>query len=360
MPALPSAINLGHIAKRAKVSRTTVSLALRDSPRISERVRKRVQALVRTLDYRPNPLVNAHMAYVRTLHPHYTGQCIAFVCNRSREQMEADTQTALRKYFHACQDRARALGYELELFNLAEPGMTERRLSSIMAARGVGGVIVHPFTEGAGLTELRLDLGPFAVVMIEHAFIKPRLHTVCMNEFSTIGRLIQRLSDYGYARIGIAMHSRMDDHANHYWLAGYQAYQALNTRRNSIPHFITSAFDKERFLAWRERWHPDAIITVDEDIVLWLRAAGIKVPEEVGCATIYWREDRPHLSGFYQNHEAVARAAVELVAAQLCHNERGLPAEQKTVLVEAVWKEGATLFRKTPPGTASSLRVWTR
>lgn len=84
-------VTLGDSAKFAKVSRTTVSLALRNSPRISARMRTRVQALARELGYRQNPLVTAHMAYVRSLHPHYTGQCIALVCNRSIHEVEAAT-----------------------------------------------------------------------------------------------------------------------------------------------------------------------------------------------------------------------------------------------------------------------------
>jgi DNA-binding LacI/PurR family transcriptional regulator len=196
--------------------------------------------------------------------------------------------------------------------------------------------------------------------MIEHVFIDPRLHKVCDDQFSTIGRLIQRMLDYGCVRIGIAMSSRADDHANHHWLAGYQAFQSLTGAANRIPHLITPDWSQRTFLAWFKKWRPEAIITIDEDIVVWLREAGVRVPEDVGCATLYWKEDRDYLSGFYQNHEHIGAAAVDLVAGQLYHNERGLPAEQKTVLIESVWKEGATLIRTTPPGARSPLRVWTR
>lgn len=53
-------VTLQHIANAAKVSRTTVSLALRHHPKISVAMRKRVQVLDRKLGYRPNPLVAAH------------------------------------------------------------------------------------------------------------------------------------------------------------------------------------------------------------------------------------------------------------------------------------------------------------
>ncbi|MDP3072903.1 MAG: LacI family DNA-binding transcriptional regulator [Opitutaceae bacterium] len=353
-------ITLGDIAELARVSRTTVSLALRNSPRISKRVRTQIQSVARKLGYRQNPLVTAHMSYVRSLHPRYTGQCIALIGNQALAQIEADTLRPLRKYLHATRARAQGLGYELELFNLAEAGMTSQRLSKILVARGITGVIFLPLDDGVGLVSLPLDPTPFAMVMIEHVFIEPRLHKVCDDQFSTIGRMIQRLLDFGYTRIGIAMSSRADDHANHYWLAGYQAFQSLSEPSHRIPHFISPEWTKEKFLGWYREWKPEAIITIDEDVVVWLREAGLRVPEDIGCATLYWKDDRSYLSGFYQNHEHIGAGAVDLVASQLYHNERGLPFEQKTMLVEAVWKVGKTLVRKTPAGTHSPLRVWTR
>jgi len=353
-------VTLGTIADLAKVSRTTVSLALRNSPRISADVRQRIQAIAAKLDYRQNPLVTAHMSYVRTLHPRYTGQCIAFVCNRSLAQIKTDMRTPVRRYLDATRARAQSLGYELELFNLAEKGMTPMRLSQILMARGIVGIIFHPMDDGLGLAGLPLNTDQFALAMIEHAFIEPKLHKVCDDQFSTIGRMIQRLLDYGYSRIGIAMSSRADDHANHHWLAGYEVFQALAQPGDRLPHFIVPDWNKAHFLRWYRKWKPEAIITIDEDIVEWLREANVNVPEGVACATLYWKEDRDYLAGFYQNHEHIGAAAVDMIAAQLYHNERGIPAEQRTMLIEAVWKDGPTLRRRTPPGTLSPLRVWTR
>jgi len=49
------------IAERAHVSQMTMSLALRDSPVISELTRRRIRAIAEELDYRPDPLVSALM-----------------------------------------------------------------------------------------------------------------------------------------------------------------------------------------------------------------------------------------------------------------------------------------------------------
>ena len=356
----PAIIRMQDVAERAGVGRTTVSLALRNHPKISEPTRRRIRKLAEEMGYRPNPLVAAHMAHIRALHPKSTSQCLAFLCNRSMAEIQADTKTPVWKYFQGARDRAAELGFRLELFNLNEPQMTERRLSHNLVARGIDGVIIGPLTEGGGLVDKEFDWTPFASVMIEHTFFEPRLHKVCSDEFSTIGRLIQRLLDYGYKRIGVAMRSRMDEHANHHWLAGYQTFQALTQRDLRIPHFITPEWNRLKFMHWFSHHRPEAIITVDDDVVRWMRAASIRIPEDVGCATVYWKADRGYLSGYYQNHEMIGAAAVETVAAQLHRNDRGLPEIDKTVLIQALWKEGATLCRHTSADIQADLRVWKR
>lgn len=348
------------IADRAGVGRTTVSLALRNHPKISEETRHRVQQIAAEMGYRPNPLVSAHMAHIRALHPRDIGQCLAFIANRPPAEMRTDYKRPAWNYFVGAQQRANELGYKMECFNLGEARMTGRRLSRILVARGIQGVLIAPLSEGKGLDGFDLDWRSFSLATIEHTFVVPRLHKTCSDEFSTIGRLIQRLLDYGYRRIGIAMHSRMDDHANHFWLAGYQTFQALAAADQRLPHFITPEWDRARFLKWYRRHKPEAIITVNEDIVHWLREAGVNVPREVGCATIYWKDSRAELSGYYQNHELMGAGAVDLIVGQLNRNERGLPENDKTMLVQAVWRDGTTLLRRTSGNARAELRVWTR
>ncbi len=356
----PQYVTLQDIADRAKVSCTTVSLALRNHPKISVATRRKIARLAKTMGYRVNPLVSAHMSYLRTRRPLRSGLSIGFVCNRPLADIMADTKRPHRHYYKAAEARARELGFELPYFDLSEPGMTERRLSQIMEARGIPGMVIAPLTDGLGVTDINFKWDNFATVAIDHTFITPRLHKVCNDEFSTIGRLIQLLLVYGHERIGIAMHSRMDDHANHFWLAGYEAFQKLSHPRNRIDSFITENWDEQSFMAWYQHWRPEAIITINDDILKWLKNARVKVPTEVSCVTLYWKEDRPHLSGFYPNHEFVAAGAIDLVVSQMHRNERGLPANEKTMLIQAAWEAGKTLSRKTPADYVAPLRVWTR
>ncbi|NBU71571.1 MAG: LacI family DNA-binding transcriptional regulator, partial [Bacteroidetes bacterium] len=63
------------IAKRCRVSKVTVSLALRGSLRISPATRARVAEVATELGYTPNPMVSALMTSLRS------NRKTKFVCN---------------------------------------------------------------------------------------------------------------------------------------------------------------------------------------------------------------------------------------------------------------------------------------
>ena len=54
-----SRLNIGEIAKRAGVSRSTVSYALSGKRNVSEQTRARVQQVIEELNYRPNAAARA-------------------------------------------------------------------------------------------------------------------------------------------------------------------------------------------------------------------------------------------------------------------------------------------------------------
>src|SRR5712672_334593 len=62
-PALPPTMQ--QIADAAGVSRMAVSLALRNSPKISAATAERIRRLAEELGYRPNPMVSALMTQLR-------------------------------------------------------------------------------------------------------------------------------------------------------------------------------------------------------------------------------------------------------------------------------------------------------
>jgi LacI family transcriptional regulator len=134
-------VTLQDLAECAGVHRSTVSLALRDHPRISPEVRQRMQALAKKMGYRVNPLVSALMQSRRTgrVTRHAT---IAYVISSPTRYGWRPPHHDRPDYFPGAAERADDLGYKLEHFWLAEPGMTPERFCNILVARGICGLLV--------------------------------------------------------------------------------------------------------------------------------------------------------------------------------------------------------------------------
>lgn len=345
---------LQQIAAAAGVSKATVSLALRDDPRITSAVREKVRETARQLDYRPNPLLAVHMAHLRTSRPAQWRATLGFLVQLPKEEW---AQHALRPpglSYAGALERARTLGYTLERFWLAEPGMTPARMTRVLASRGVPGVLVAPWPH-QGLGE-RLDLGwpQFAAATVGYALWQPNLHRACHDNFSTMGRVLEELVRRGYRRIGFAAAVEDDERVNQAWHARLLVFQAARPRAERVPPLLTREWNQATFLAWLKNAKPDVVLATRAiHVIPWLAKARIRVPERLGVATVYWRHELPECSGYYQNFELLGAAAIDLIVAQLQRNERGLPATPNVVLLPGEWREGATL-RPAPAAPATT------
>ncbi|HEX9783767.1 MAG TPA: helix-turn-helix domain-containing protein [Opitutaceae bacterium] len=72
---------LADIARQAGVHVTTVSLALRNHPRLPECTRSRLQALAKEMGYAPDPALRALVAYRDKFMTHRNLQTIAYITN---------------------------------------------------------------------------------------------------------------------------------------------------------------------------------------------------------------------------------------------------------------------------------------
>lgn len=350
--------NYQELADLAGVSKATVSLALRNHPKVSRATRERINALAEKHGYRPNPLVTAQMAHIKSAKGRQSPtSTLAFIAPKSVEQAQKDRKTPLRFYYAGAKERAERLGFSLDYLIPFGGDQGNQRLSAILRSRGIRGIILAPLSEGGPLSSFELDWESFASVSIEHNFQRLAVHTVCNDEFESIGRLLNRLQRHGFKRIGLALQEKEDLHVKHAWLAGYQAYRSLIPARQRLNHFISNTWTRRAFMDWYAKNKPDVIICIDEAIMEWLKKEGVSVPQDVSLASLYWLPHRAYLSGYYQNHEAMGAAAVDLLTSQLYRNEFGLPHEPKRLLIQSIWREGKTLRPRHAPCSASTPKL---
>jgi len=192
------------LAEIAGVSKATVSLALRNHPKIAKQTRTRIQNLAQLHGYRANPLVSAQMAFIKQSKTQKRPiATIGLVALKSIEAAKKDPRIPLQYYYRGVMDRAKSLGFSIDILLPFQEGLDETRLGDILSARGIRGVIFMPLSLSGPIDNLRFDWDRFSVVAIENTFSQPRIHSVCNDEFESIGRMIRRLGRLGYRHIGI-------------------------------------------------------------------------------------------------------------------------------------------------------------
>jgi LacI family transcriptional regulator len=332
------------IADELGVSRMTVSLALRQSPRISEDMRHKVMAAAGRLGYRPNPLVSALMAQVQASRVMTGSAVLAFLTS-------FPTRDGWRKmgpaahYFEGAQERAARLGYKLEDWWIREPGMTSHRLTRILYTRNINGLILAPGPRTRG--HITLEWRYFAVASLGYSVWRPNVNRTTNNQFASMLLALRSLRRLGYRRIGVALPGFSDDRVNNNWTGGASVYQRKIPAGEQVPMLITSGSFTSPFKAWVRAHKPEAVITVVSDSMDWLTEMGLRVPEDIGYVHLDLspKMKQTGVAGIDQQAQVTGSSAVDLVVAQLHRNERGIPVHPKLVLTDSVWVEGFTVRR---------------
>lgn len=340
------------LAQAAGVSKMTVSLALRDNAKISAATRERVQALASKMGYRPNPLVQALMANLRSTRPPRYHSTIAWIT--AFPTRDGWSEHWVYKHYHqGAVSRAAALGYKIEPFWALAPRMNGVALTRVLRARGIRGLIIPPIANPG--TRLDIAWEHFSCATIGYSFTEPRLHRAAANLREGMNRALAECERRGFKRVGFALPSSTDARVNHSWLAGYLAWQQFIPRQNRLPVLLAPSRLEEHLPKWIGVHRPDVIISPNFEFLTWLPALGKRVPEDISLVTLSYPEDEDasitRISGINQNNFTIGEAVVDLVVAQLQHNDTGLPVHPRVMLIDGFWNEGATLLdaARTPP-----------
>jgi len=335
----PQPVTMQMIADKACVSRMAVSLALRNSPKISPATRERIREIAEELGYRPNPLVSALMTQLRDVRRAPKQTTIAYVT-------AYPTADGWRRpgpfveFFDGAKARAEALGYTLEEWWAARPGLTLERLSSILYNRNIHGLLIAPLP--AGGSSLRMDWPRFAAATIGFSLAEPAIPRASNDQYQSITVALHELARLGYKRIGLAITDEEDTRVQRKWSAGFLVYQQGIAAKHRVPS-LRSDTGFAAFSEWFRKHKPDAVLSQDPRCIEFLSRLGCDVPADVGFAHLALTDADTGLAGIHQNGRIVGASVIDLVDAQLRRNERGVPGSPKTVLVQGRWVPGPTV-----------------
>jgi len=334
-------VNMTKIALQAGVSVMTVSLALRNNRRISESTRKRVQAIANNLGYRPDPIASSLMSYVRSHRAKASPPVIAFL-NRFQDRTLLSRVSTFRKFFEGAQQQCHRLGYNLEEFWLGELRMTGSRMSQILQARGIEGVIIGPGEFQQRHVYLRWP--HFTSVVLGNTRSHPDLHRVSSYQYHAADLLLRNLRRLGYRHIGFVLQLEAERSLDYNFIAAFDIFKRKYGHHFKYCEFLVKEeeWNRKSFEKWFRSHRPEVIVGLDDIIYDWLVATGLSIPREVGYCNLDCHEES-HWSGIDQRSQSVGAAAVDLLAIHLKNQDRGIPTSPQILLIEGQWMPGQTV-----------------
>ncbi|MEI8310547.1 MAG: LacI family DNA-binding transcriptional regulator [Verrucomicrobiota bacterium] len=333
-------IGLADIAREAKVHITTVSLALRDSPRLPATTKSRIQELARKLGYQPDPMLSALTAYRHNAKIKKAQGTLAWIAESRAIKFELYHQGALQR----CEE----LGYKLDRFALRE--MRPARLSKVLRARNIQGLLFAP--QARNRAHLNLAWEEFSAVTFGFTLARPQLHVVTNAQYRSARMGMRALRSCGYRRIGFISTHNTEERTDQNFSSGYMVEQARLKKCDRIPMLIFKDNSREEQLrdlsAWHRKYQPDAILDHYNQVPFYMRELGISY-DQCGLATLVRANDETELAGVNQNDLVIGRTAVDFVVGMIHRNERGIPEIPFRLLVQGTWFDGKSIkksFRK--------------
>lgn len=301
-------------------------------------------ALAEALKYRPDPMLSALSFYRASGDAAKAQPTIAYIM-RSRQGHLFNTFFADDQFLRGARRACERMGYRLVVLHVGSTPAEGTRLSRIIRSRGIGGVIIASLA--TSLRELPLEWDCFCALCIESQHLGLSLHTVGNNQSAVTRTAIRRMLELGYSRIGLAVGEMEEASLGKPFTAGYLV-EAHGTRRlKRVPPLLLRdgepARNAARLGAWVRRHHIDAVLSNWSSAPDLLRSAGLRIPQDLGIATLDHDPRRGAVAGIRQSHELVGERAIEGLALLIKTNQRGLVSLPNITLVDGIWCDGPDL-----------------
>jgi DNA-binding LacI/PurR family transcriptional regulator len=313
-------MNIGEIARRAGVSRSTVSYALSGKRTVSEPTRRRIEAVIEELDFRPN-------ASARALKEGRT-RTLGLVIPPASLRL---TDMQLGFVGSVVEAAARA---DLDVLLSPSGGEHDRSFERVVTGRRVDGVILMEIClEDARVNRLQQTELPF--VTIGRTAQPQQMSWVDVDYQRLIARSVHHLADLGHRHIALV--NRSAELVASGYGPGHRALTGFTeavTDRGLTGIDLCCADDPSAgeacFEQLRER-HPEvtAVTTVNEaalpGIQRAMERADVAVPRDFSLAGVvaqHWAEDfRPPLTAADVPALEMGARAVELLLERLAAPE---------------------------------------
>jgi len=332
------------VARLAQVHFTTVSLALRDHPRIPAATRERIRQIAEKIGYRRDPLFMALVARRTGARQPMVPPRMAFLSDRPN-LAAFDATAHLRYFYEGARQQAEAMGYVCDLLFVGQQALSAAALTEHLQRTGTHGVIIAAFEPQRGPFEM--DWSNYAVVKIDARFMAPTATFVSNDQMQVVRLAYRKLRELGYRRVGMVVNRHDEEVTWGLYSEGCYVEQNSLPPDERIPplyfgYDIQMEHGAPQLRAWVQRHRVDAVMANLNTIRQVAETAGFAVPRQLACACLGLNAPDPQLAGVVQNHRVVGQKAAEALALSLKIGERGVPESPSFTYVEGCWQDGAS------------------
>lgn len=334
------------IANACGCNNSTVSRALNNKTNISAATRERVRNIAEKMGWKPNPLASAYMAHRRSTQESAYCATLAYIAHQGRLE-EFGPFDAVTLHFEGAKECAAKFGYTLEPFTLHGLPDNGKQLSQMLKSRGIPGVIIPDGEFPTPNTLTAFEWSHFACAISGHCMDLP-MHRSAYHWPNGMHIAIEHIRNYGYQHTALILTEEFDE-LTHFGLTStfyhYEKHHRQGEQFQSlqIPKGVTG---KSKHIAtWLRRHRPEVIIST-KDTWQALEQMEWNIPEDIAFVSPHWSFPWPQVAGINQNFKRAGANAVELVAAQINANERGLTSSPRTIMNDGYWVDGPSLPRR--------------
>lgn len=341
-------ITLQDIADKYGVSKMTVSMALRNHPRISSERCQQIQELAKQMGYVADPFLSGLLTYRHEQNAAKLQGRLAWI-NHWPTPEKLRSYREFEIYFQSAAAAAKRLGYKL--LEIVWPAdVPPRKIEEELSKNGVLGLLIPPHPQGIDWGDF--DWSQFSLMRFGLSVVRPDSNLVTADLQRAMIMAVQKIHEHGYRRIGLIYNRAHDQSIGGNYYGGFLAGHRLLGVKDIIPPLdsetrttVLAERSKRNLALWMKQHRPDAILATAAEAPVFLRELGYQIPRDVAVASTN-PNDISVDTGIDQHPRAIGRIAVEMLIKQISLNERGVPADPCRILVESRWREGNSLPNK--------------
>lgn len=325
------------IAQEAGVSRMTVSMALRDHPRVAPETRKRIKKIAEEQGYTPDPNLTELMRYLRKRNISKEEPVIAILNGKDKPVEELGEDSKLIR--EGARERAATLGFKTEDFWLQKPGMRMQRVVQILEARGIKGIVVLPVESLRDVFSLPQE--NFMGVATCAVAAKLGFNQVHPHFYQSMHVAISTLVDKGFKRIGFCITDSEDERSNHLYQSYLLYYQKSISAKDRVPSLAQAEISRKDLNKWVNKHKPDVVLSPNVLHHQWLLEAGFDIPGDLSFASLAPAiEEEGQIAQVQVGYRKIGSTAIDLLKTKLANEQLGPSDNPAVTLIRGKWIDG--------------------